>query len=248
MAEPPDNSLAETRAALAPTLEATAAILPLLARPKPPRFDPALNERWQAACARLSQGWAARHQDGIDGVRSAIFSLLAIALELKDVDILRLSEALASAGDRLEDREPPLRTLAALSACIECLGDYGGLEHAAFSERARHFTHRLESSAAAPTLARSAVLDRLFVGEAREKIDGFHAALAALPPDAYAIKSDCADLILQAEHLELWGLADLLGQLARHVASHDDLDAPGCREQALQLIGQFEAALAALPG
>lgn len=243
MADKPGNSLEETRAALAPTLDATAAILPLLVRPKPPRFDPALNERWQAACSRLTAAWSERHTEGIDAFRSAIFSLLAIALESKDVDVLRLSEALASACDRLEDEIPPLRTIAALSACIECLGDYGGLEHDAFNERAGHFAKRLEDSALAPAYERSQVLDRLFVSEAREKIEQLMDALATLPPDAYALKTESEELILQAEHLELWGIVDLLRQLIRLVGPENDLDNEQTRPQVLGQIKRLEAAI-----
>lgn len=55
MANIPEKDLEETRAALAPTLEATAAILPWLAKPQPLRFDEKLNQRWIAACDSLAQ-------------------------------------------------------------------------------------------------------------------------------------------------------------------------------------------------
>lgn len=246
MADKPGDSLEETRAALAPTLDATAAILPLLVRPKPPRFDPGLNERWQAACKRLASTWSERHIDGIDNIRSTIFSLLAIALESKDVGVLRLGEALASACDRLEDETPPLRTIAALSACIECLGDYGGLEHDAFIERAEHFAKRLESSAAAAAYERSAVLDRLFAAESREKIERLHDALSALPPDAYALKTEAEDLIQQAEHLELWGIVEMARQLLRLVTQNNDLDNEPIRNSIIGLLKTLEVAINAV--
>lgn len=246
MADNPDDSLEETRAALAPTLDATAAILPLLVRPKSPRFDPGLNERWQAACKRLSSAWSERHTGEMDAIRSAIFSLLAIALESKDTHVLRLSEALASACDRLEDPTPPLRTIAALSACIECLGDYGGLEHDAFMERAGHFAGRLEASAAAAVYTRSAILDRIFVSEARDKIERLHDALSALPPDAYALKTEAEDLIQQAEHLELWGIVQMGHQLLRLVTEHNDLDSDQTRAAILDLLHALDTAIDAV--
>ena len=64
MADIPEHELEETRAALAPTLEATAAILPWVARPKKPRFDAKLNARWIAAGRRLAAAWSARHGGG----------------------------------------------------------------------------------------------------------------------------------------------------------------------------------------
>jgi len=242
----PEKALEETRAALAPTLEATAAILPLLNRPTPLRFAPELNERWQAACQRLAKAWSERNGAATDDVRPAIFALFAIALECRDVDCLRLGEALASACDRLEADHVPTRTIAALSACIECLGEPGGLEHPAFAERARHFAARLEASAAPSLSERSTVLDQLFVGEAGERIERMHEALDALPPDAYALKSEALELAQQAEHLELWGIMHLARQIGTIVAGHDDLEADAPRQQLLAVLRDLSLAIAAV--
>src|SRR5690349_17794701 len=99
---PDEHELEETRSALAPTLEATAAILPLLAKPKELRFPPELAKRWQTVCGRLAVAWSERHGDGLADLRPAVFELCSVALELGDRDCLRLAEALASATDRLE--------------------------------------------------------------------------------------------------------------------------------------------------
>ena len=246
MADLPEPSLEDTRAALAPTLDATAAILPLLNRPKPPRFAPELNERWQAACQRLDKAWAERNGAGADDVRPAIFALFSIALECRDVDCLRLGEALASACDRLEADTVPARTIAALSACIECLNEAGGLEHAAFAERARHFAGRLEASAAPSVSERSAVLDQLFVGEANERIERLHDALDALPPDAYALKTEAQELAQQAEHLELWGIVHLARKIGNIVGSHSNLEAETPRQQLLAVLHDLSLAIAAV--
>jgi len=109
MADIPEDDLAESRAALAPTLDATAAILPWVAKPRPARFDPKLNERWIAAGKRLYQAWSDRHGASAEAVRPAIFKLYAVALDTADSDCLRLGEALASAADRMEDEAPSPR-------------------------------------------------------------------------------------------------------------------------------------------
>ena len=78
MADIPEDDLAESRAALAPTLDATAAILPWVAKARPARFDPKLNERWIAAGKRLYQAWSDRHGASarLFGRRSSSFTPL----------------------------------------------------------------------------------------------------------------------------------------------------------------------------
>lgn len=247
MADLPEDDLAESRAAFAPLLEATAAILPWLARPKPPRFAPGLNARWIAACQQLHEAWQARH--GHAGhVRPAIFRLYAIALETADADCLRLGEALATAADRLEDEMPPTRLIAALSATIETLREPAGLEHDAFGERARHFAARLESAAAAgESSERSTVLDQLFVDEAREQLELLRDALAALPPDAYVLTMEALKLAQQAETLEIWGIMHQARQLADCVARHgSELDLPAIRDELAEQLRGLEIGIAAL--
>lgn len=247
----PESELEETRAALAPTLEATAAILPWLAKPREPRFPPALAERWQEACGRLAAAWSNRHGAGFAALRPAVFGLYGVALELKDTDCLRLAEALTTASDRLDDPEglTNQRLVAALSAALECLSEPGGLEHEVFPQRARHFAARLERAAAGDA-GRSPVLDRLFADEAGECLERMRSALAALPPDAYALKEAAADLARLAEVLELDGIAASAGRLVRlltlRAGESFDLEAPAARRSALDLVAGLEAAIAAV--
>jgi len=250
MADIPEHELEETRAALAPTLEATAAILPWVAKPRQARFDDKLNERWMAAAKRLAQAWAERHGSGAEAVRPAIFGLYAIALETTDADCLRLGEALASAADQLEESAPAPRLIAALSAAIDCLSEADGLEHAAFAERASHFAGRLEAMARAPDAnERSAVLDQLFVDEAHEQIQLMRDALAALPPDAYALSTESLKLAQQAELLEIWGVMHLASQLAETISRHAaDLDNPPVRTQVENQLNGLASAIAAVNG
>jgi hypothetical protein len=243
MADIPEHELEETRAALAPTLAATAAILPWVAKPRKARFNPKLNERWIASVKRLAAAWSERHGAGADDIRPAIFGLYAIAIETADTNCLHLGEALASAADRLEEEAQPPRLIAAISAAIECLTEADGLEHPAFPERAEHFAGRLVASAAATnTDERSAVLDRLFVDEATEHIQLMHDALAALPPDAYALTTESLKLAQQAELLEIWGVMHLARQLSdtigRHTANLDDPSIRACVEKLLTDLSQ----------
>jgi len=250
MADIPEHELEETRAALAPTLEATAAILPWVAKPRPARFDPELNERWIAAMKRLALAWSERHGRGADDVRPAIFGLYAIALETADADCLRLGEALASAADQLEESAPVPRLIAAMSAAIECLSEADGLEHGAFAERASHFAGRLEAIARAPDASeRSAVLDQLFTDEAHEQIQLMRDALAALPPDAYALTTESLKLAQQAELLEIWGVMHLARELAETISRHAaDLDSPPLRTQVESQLIRLNTAIAAING
>lgn len=248
MADIPEHELEETRAALAPTLEATAAILPWVAKPGKLRFDLSLNERWIAAAKRLTIAWSARHGKGADDVRPAIFGLYAIAIETADADCLSLGEALASAADRLDEDAQSPRLIAAMSAAIECLSEVAGLEHAAFSERAKHFAGRLEATANAPDAdERSAVIDQLFVEEADEQIQLMRDALAALPPDAYALATESLKLAQQAELLEIWGVMHLARQLSETISKNAvDLDSTPVRTQVESELTQLSSAIAAV--
>lgn len=251
MTDIPRDDLEETRAALAPTLEATAAILPWVAKPRPLRFDEKINLRWVAGCARLFAAWSERHNHGTDDVRPSIFALYALALETADADCLHLGEALASAADTLEHGEPSARLIAALTATIECFNESGGLEHVLFAERARHFARRLETSIAPGNGSnqRSAVLDRLFVGEAGERLERMQDALAALPPDAYALKLEASELVQQAEHLELYGIVHLVRQLEQAIPGKHhigDLDSPAVRQTLANILQQLATAVTAI--
>lgn len=250
MADIPEEDLEETRAALATTLEATAAILPWLAKPRPPRFPQELNQRWISACQRLANAWSNRHLAAADDVRPAVFTLYAIALETADGECLALGEALAGASDQLEQNAPPARLIAALTATIECLSEADGLEHGAFAERSRHFAQRLNAAVTlnASDRERSPVLDRLFAEEVREHIDLMRDALAVLPPDAYALKTEADQIARQAEHLELYGIMHLAKQLASTVNGETNLDSDATRDQIEQYLQQLGAAMATLNG
>lgn len=248
----PEKDLAETRAALAPTLEATAAILPWVARPQAPRFPKKLTERWTQTSARIGTAWTERATSGLQLLRPAIFELYNVALELQDPDSLRLAEALASATDRLEDERAlaDSRLAATITAAVEFLTDKEGIEHAAFPERARHFAGRLEGCATAHlgTKVRSATLDHLFVHEAMEWIGHIREALDMLPPDTYAIKEAAEAIKNLAEPLEFWGIIHLAGELYDLVTprcgEHVDLDAPLVRDLVLACVRQLEKSLA----
>ncbi len=249
MPDIPEAALAETRAALAPTLAAVAAILPWLAKPRPLRFDSALNQRWIEACAGLATAWADRFGPGAEMIRPAIFALYDVALESADVDCLRLGEALASAADQLEANSPSPRLIAALAACIESLTDGQGLEHPAFPERAVHFAQRLEAMAApgAASGERSVILDRLFVSEANEYLERMRDALAFLPPDAYALKLAATELAQAAENAELFGVMHLARQLAGRLTTLvNDLDEELVRNQLNESLQQLAETIAAV--
>lgn len=215
MQELPGDELEETRAALAPTLEATAAILPWVAKPKALRFAPDINERWIGACARLRTAWSGRYGPEGSDLRTAIFALYAIAIETGDTDCLRLGEALASAADQLEIAVGAPALIAALSASVEALIDDEGLENLLFPERARHFATRLVQAAdsAKQGATRSLALDRLFAAESRERIEHMHEALDALPLDIYALKLEADEMAQHAEQLELFGIVYLCREL-----------------------------------
>lgn len=252
MADIPERDLEETRAALAPTLEATAAILPWVAKPAKLRFEAKLNQRWIAACKRLAEAWSARHEHGDEEVRPAIFTLYGIALESGDADCLHFGEALASAADALETANGPISHLiAALSASIECFNEPGGLENPLFGERARHFAQRLESSRnnTGRYSPRSPVLDQLFVSEAGERLERLHDALDALPPDAYALKLEAQELAQQAEHLELFGIVHLCRQLLGNLPDDTrlgELDSPARQAAMRALLLQLETLIAGI--
>jgi hypothetical protein len=246
MADIPEEDLEETRAALAPTLEATAAILPWVSKPRAARFDAALNQRWIEASQRLSAAWTNRHLAGLDDIRPAIFALYGIALETADTTCLRLGEALAGAADRIEEETPPPRLIAALTASIECLGEADGLEHEAFAIRAEHFAARLEATLAGPATGneRSPVLDHLFASDARERLELMRDALAALPPDAYALRHEANQIAQQAELLELYGIMHLARQLSGTVSGEADLDNEAARQRLMESLKLLAEAIA----
>lgn len=248
MKDIPEADLAETRAALAPTLEATAAVLPFLSQAKALRFDEKLNERWIAAGKQLSAAWLERHHHTEDRVRPALFALYGIALETSDPDCLLLGEALAEAADRLETAETPI-LIAALSAAIETLPEPEGLEHPNFVERARHFAARLSTAVCIQpeTKARSPLIDHLFVEEAEERLEHMRCALAVLPADALALRTEITGLLQQADQLELWGIVHAARALARLIEdSLHALDDVSRRDQIAEDIDQLAQLISAI--
>jgi len=239
MTPPSDDELKETRAALAPTLDATAAILPWVAKPQELRYPPEKTERWQAASQTLHANWSDRYQNRLAGFRPAVFALCAVALELADVDLLRLTEALASAADALEEprRQNDPRLIAAISAACECLMSEGGIEQDGFPALARHASARLEQVLTSPVSAsvRTPTLDHLFVSEAGDCLDRMHEALEQLPADTYAVKLAAEELADLADPLELDTIALLARALAQRLCSthgeHPDLDEPFLRAE-----------------
>lgn len=224
--------------AVASAQEATAAILPWLAKPQKLRFPPELNTRWIAACQRLHGAWANRHGANENDIRASVFALYSLTLETGDTDCLRLGEALASAIDCLETEAAPPRIIAALSACTECLSEDGGLEHPAFAERIQHFAARLEkcTATAKESSERSAVIDRLFVAETHERLERMHDALAALPPDGGALLIETSELVEHAEHLALYGMVHAARQLQRtlqQASTHNSLESETIRAHVL---------------
>lgn len=246
-----DPALAQTRAALAPTLEATAAILPWVASPKPPRFDPKLSERWQETCKRLATAWSERYREGLEDFRPAVFALCGVALELADVDCLRLTEAFASASDRLDDPASlqDVRLVAAITAGIECLQEDGGLESDHFPQRAAHLAGRLEQCAAHAGTAspRSSTIDRLFVSEALELMDRINEALEMWPVDLYGAREASLALYQQAEPLELDGIANialrLISLFSAPAGTTSQIDGEGLLDQARSLLAKLDLAV-----
>jgi hypothetical protein len=222
--ERPGSGLEGARTALSPSLAATAAVLPLVARPRALKFSKELNKRWQEACAALSKAWSNGHQWEADSLRASIFALFNVALETGDADCLHLAEALASTADRLDTGQPSARLMAALTATLESLNETGGLEHPTFASRARHFADRLATCLApsAKPGERSDVLDRLFANDTRESLERMHEAANALPIDAYLLRAESQELAQQAEQIDLWGIVHLCRQLENYVIQLDE--------------------------
>jgi hypothetical protein len=90
------------------------------------------------------------------------------------------------------------------------------------------------------------VLDHLFAEEANERIGLMHEALAALPPDAYALKCEAAQIAQQAEYLELYGIVHQARALANSIASEGDLDSDSARLRIEESLRQLTRTIAAV--
>jgi len=247
MADIPEDDLAGTRAALAPTLAATAAILPWLAKERPPRFATELNQRWITAAGNLAAAWSARQGEDWGVLRQAVFALYAVALDSRDADCLALGEALASAADRLDAGVATGHLRAALSATTECFAEATGLEHEAFPQRARHFARRLLAAVEqASDQQRSPLIDRLFAAEVSERLALMREALDALPPDAVMIKGEALLIAEQAEQIELYGLMDLARQIAVGIDAAIDLEHAANRIAIADAMSDLNSAVAVI--
>jgi hypothetical protein len=255
-----DASAPSPRNPLAATLEATHAILPLVARPREPRFSTARRALWDNAVEALGLAWAACRAapDEADWprLRRALFKLLEGALALAHAAPLRLAEALAAATDTLETAPPTARLLTTLDAALELLREKDFLEHDALSARVEQLAARLERRDEGP---RSRPLDALFVREAEEEIQQMRHAQSVVPPDRAALAQAARHLRQLAEPLDLAPLAWAAFRFAQIAPSLDPLwldRAPGydilqgwidCMERWICAIGAGRASAFSTP-
>lgn len=232
------------RSPLAPTLAATAAILPLMAQIHPLRFDKTQRAPWDEATRELAGVWNNYNTgdnyntENYASLRHAIFQILEAALLLEHPAPLQLAESLASATDTLETTPPSLHQQAALTACIELIMEPEFLEHHALTERVDQLAKRLEACNA----PRSRSLDQLFAKEAGEDIELMRHALDKIPPDLEAL-TECVRHVQQlAEPLDLgclslsaFRLAEILTEL-----TPETLDQHPGRHQTIALIDLLE--------
>lgn len=249
MAEIPDeDDLQESRAALSPTMDAMASILPWVGKTPPARFPPELNKRWQSACRAFADRWQSHGQREPGALRAEIFALLPIALESGDPACLHLCETLASAADRLEHGAPGNRLSAALAATAEALTEAGGLENPHLAERMQHLVQRLETALRPSPKPgeRSDVLDRLFVQDAEDAVARMHEALEVLPIDVYAIELEATELIQHAEQIEMWGIYHLARQVQSYALQLADASEATQDQAARNITQQLDLISAAL--
>ncbi|MDR2625347.1 MAG: hypothetical protein LBC37_03365 [Zoogloeaceae bacterium] len=245
---------------LAATLEATHAILPLVARPREPRFSTAQRALWDNAVEALSLAWAAcraaPEKADWSQLRRALFKLLEGALALAHAAPLQLAEALAAATDTLESAPPTPRLLTTLDATLELLREKDFLEHDALNARVEQLVARLERRDEG---ARSRPLDALFVREAEEEIQQMRHAQSAVPPDRAALAQAARHLRQLAEPLDIAPLAWSAFRFAQIAPSLDPLwldRTPGydilqgwidCMERWIHAIGAGNAAAFSTP-
>jgi len=236
--QPPMEALVP-RSPLAATLEVAAAVLPLMAQSREPRFTTEQRKSWDGAVHALECAWEQRRESW-QPLRKAIFRLLEGALPLNHPGCLRLAEALASATDNLEHEIPSSPLLAALTTSVELLGERDFLEHEALDERIEQLVARLGNLDHGP---RSRTLDALFAREAEEEIEHMHQALDRVPPDVEDLAEAAKRLQRLAEPLDLPLLALAAFRFADRVALMEPLlldHAPG-RDLALAWVAEMQA-------
>ncbi|MDR0735807.1 MAG: hypothetical protein LBF51_03060 [Zoogloeaceae bacterium] len=218
-----DNA-AHPRDPLDAALEATHAILPLVAHPHEPRFSTTQRALWDNAVEAMSLAWAgcriAPDKADWSPLRRALFNLLDGALALAHPAPLQLAEALAAATDTLETTPPTARLLTTLDAVLELLQEKDFLEHDALATRVEQLVTRLERRDEGP---RSRPLDTLFVREAEEEIQQMRHAQSAVPPDRAALAQAARHLRQLAEPLDLAPLAWATYRFAQIVSTLDPL-------------------------
>lgn len=215
---------------LAPTLAATSSLLPLIARPREPRFTTRQRGKWDHAVHALTLAWNTEPK-AWSRLRRAIFKLLEGALDLRHPAPLRLAEALASATDGLEEfgQEIPSRRLSALAATLELIPEADFLEHDALEERVTQLVARLESEESGP---RSAAVNHLFKVEAADELETMRLAMEALPPDTEAIAEAACQLHGLAEPIDLLALALSAAYFADTITELDPLRLDHAQERA----------------
>ena len=92
------------------------------------------------------------------------------------------------------------------------------------------------------------MIDRLFVGDSEDKVSQMRDALAALPPDAYALKTLSAQMALEAEQIGMYGIMHLARQLNRAVGDGAHLELSSVRTGIARQLDQLSASLAAVDG
>ncbi|MDR3351997.1 MAG: hypothetical protein LBO00_03110 [Zoogloeaceae bacterium] len=204
---------------LSTTLAATSSLLPLIARPREPRFTTKQRGKWDHAVHALALAWNAEPK-AWPSLRRAVFKLLDGALDLGHPALLRLAEALASATDGLEAgaADIPPRRLTALAATLELIPEQDFLEHEALEERTAQLVARLESEETGP---RSQAVDRIFQAEAADELESMRLALEALPPNTEAIAEAACQLHSLAEAIDLSALAASAAHFADTIATLD---------------------------
>jgi hypothetical protein len=214
---------ARPRDPLTATLEATRAILPLVAHPREPRFSTAQRALWDNAVEAMSLAWnncrAAPEADW-SPLRQSLFKLLEGALALAHAAPLRLAEALAAATDTLDVAPPTARLLTTLDAALELLQEKDFLENDALATRVEQLAARLERRDEG---ARSRPLDALFAREALEEISQMRHAQTVVPPDRDALAQSACRIRQLAEPLDLAPLTWATFRFAQVVPTLDPL-------------------------
>lgn len=216
------QDISANNAAMSPMLDATAAILPLLAQISKPRFDPKINSQWKVVCKDFYQLWKDRKindAQSLENLHNCVWKIYQLTLKTKDDVCLPFGEALLSAFDRFEtideeNNRNALPLITALSAVAEMLCDPQGLEHTQLDNRFNYFCERLKNATICNNYnGRSEQIDKMFQNEAFEHLDLMEEALISLPPDINTLQESADWLVQEAEQIEL----SMVAQQARSI-------------------------------